>query len=62
MRRALFSRSLGLVLGAIFMLSWLAQSITGVAAYNEHQLGNLPCDNGGPRSPSRLAQRTPPTE
>ncbi|MET8040641.1 DUF6766 family protein [Micromonospora sp. NPDC005215] len=41
LRRALFSRSLGLVLGAIFMLSWLAQSITGVAAYNEHQLGNL---------------------
>ncbi|MEU7928447.1 DUF6766 family protein [Micromonospora sp. NPDC049801] len=41
LRRALFSRSLGLVLGAIFMLSWLAQSVTGVAAYNEHQLGNL---------------------
>ncbi|AVT28981.1 MULTISPECIES: DUF6766 family protein [unclassified Plantactinospora] len=41
LRRALFSHSLGLVMGAIFLLSWLAQSISGVAAYNEEQLGNL---------------------
>ncbi|WP_433389514.1 DUF6766 family protein [Micromonospora sp. KLBMP9576] len=40
-RQALFSHSLGLVMGTIFLLSWLAQSITGVAAYNEEQLGNL---------------------
>ncbi|MFE9192935.1 DUF6766 family protein [Micromonospora sp. NPDC007208] len=40
-RQALFSHSLGLVMGTIFALSWLAQSITGVAAYNEEQLGNL---------------------
>ncbi|MDZ5444361.1 DUF6766 family protein [Micromonospora sp. 4G57] len=41
LRQALFSHSLGLVMGAIFLLSWLAQSITGVAAYNERQLRNL---------------------
>ncbi|MEV4764739.1 DUF6766 family protein [Micromonospora chokoriensis] len=41
LRHALFSRSLGLVMGVIFLLSWLAQSVTGVAAYNEQQLGNL---------------------
>jgi hypothetical protein len=37
----LFSNSLGLVMGLIFVLSWLGQSIAGVAAYNEEQLGNL---------------------
>ncbi|MDH6463624.1 hypothetical protein M2302_003819 [Micromonospora sp. A200] len=41
LRQALFSHSLGLVMGAIFVLSWLAQSVSGVAAYNEEQLGNL---------------------
>jgi hypothetical protein len=39
-RGALFSRSLGLVMGAIFVLSWLAQSVAGWAAYNTEQLGN----------------------
>jgi hypothetical protein len=37
----LFSNSLGLVMGVFFLLSWLGQSIAGVAAYNEEQLGNL---------------------
>jgi hypothetical protein len=37
----LFSNSLGLVMGLLFLLSWLGQSIAGVAAYNEEQLGNL---------------------
>ncbi|MEU4693873.1 DUF6766 family protein [Actinoplanes sp. NPDC023714] len=37
----LFSNSLGLVMGLIFVLSWLGQSIAGRAAYNEEQLGNL---------------------
>ncbi|GAA4609965.1 hypothetical protein BJY16_007605 [Actinoplanes octamycinicus] len=37
----LFSNSLGLVMGLIFLLSWLGQSITGWAAYNEEQLGDL---------------------
>ena len=40
-RRALFSNSLGLVMGLIFLLSWLAQSIAGVAAYDERQLAGL---------------------
>lgn len=39
-RGALFSRSLGIVMGTIFLLSWLAQSVAGWAAYNSDQLGN----------------------
>jgi hypothetical protein len=38
LRQALYSRSLGLVMGVIFGLSWLAQSIAGRAAYNGQQL------------------------
>jgi hypothetical protein len=38
---AVYSNSLGLVMGAIFLASWLTQSIAGVAAFNEEQLGNL---------------------
>jgi hypothetical protein len=37
----LFSNSLGLVMCLIFVLSWLGQSIAGVAAYNETQLSDL---------------------
>jgi len=37
----LFSNSLGLVMGLIFLLSWLGQSIAGAAAYNERQLADL---------------------
>ncbi|MGA5562854.1 DUF6766 family protein [Streptomyces platensis] len=40
-RGVVFSRSLGLVMGGIFLLSWLTQSVTGVAAYNEQQLRQL---------------------
>lgn len=40
-RRQLLSNSLGLVMGGIFLLSWLAQSIAGVAAFNERQLSQL---------------------
>jgi hypothetical protein len=36
-----YSRSLGLVMGALFLLSWLAQSVAGSAAYNEQQLRDL---------------------
>ena len=39
-RGAVFSRSLGIVMGVIFVLSWLAQSVAGWAAYNTEQLGN----------------------
>jgi hypothetical protein len=37
-RTALFSRSLGIVMGVIFLASWLAQSLAGVASYNQQQL------------------------
>ena len=40
-RRVLFSNSLGLVMGMIFLASWTAQSVAGVASYNEEQLGDL---------------------
>lgn len=40
-RRALFSHSLGLTMGAIFLASWLAQLIAGHAAYNAEQLREL---------------------
>ena len=38
LRRVLLSNSLGLVMGGIFVLSWLAQSVAGVSAFNERQL------------------------
>ena len=41
LRTTLLSNSLGLVMGVIFLASWVTQSIAGVAAYNEEQLGNL---------------------
>jgi hypothetical protein len=40
-RLAVYSRSLSLVMGAIFLGSWLAQSIAGRSAYNAQQLGQL---------------------
>ncbi|GAB1645582.1 DUF6766 family protein [Krasilnikovia sp. MM14-A1259] len=40
LRLWLYANSLGLVMGLIFLLSWLTQSIAGVAAYNELQLSN----------------------
>jgi hypothetical protein len=40
LRGVLFSRSLGIVMGGIFLLSWLAQSVAGWAAYNVEQLGD----------------------
>lgn len=40
-RLFLFSNSLGLVMGLIFVLSWLGQSITGMVSYNERQLADL---------------------
>ncbi|MEV0895509.1 DUF6766 family protein [Actinoplanes sp. NPDC049802] len=41
LRRALLSNSLGLVMGLLFVGSWLAQSIAGAAAFNEQQLRDL---------------------
>ncbi|EAP98456.1 putative membrane protein [Janibacter sp. HTCC2649] len=40
-RRGLYSHSLGLVMGAIFVGSWSAQFIAGHAAYNAEQIRNL---------------------
>lgn len=40
-RTAVFSRSLGLVMLGLFVLSWLAQSIAGVATYNAEQIAQL---------------------
>ncbi|MFD2090793.1 DUF6766 family protein [Blastococcus deserti] len=38
-RTALFSRSLGLLMGALFLLTWAASSVAGWAAFNGEQLG-----------------------
>src|SRR4051794_15575817 len=38
-RTAIFSRSLGLLMGVIFLLCWFAQAVAGWAAYNSEQLG-----------------------
>jgi len=40
-RTAVYSRSIALVMGTIFLLSWLAQSVAGWAAYDENRLGQL---------------------
>ena len=40
-RRTIFSRSLGLVMMVIFLLSWFVMSLSGRVAYNEHQLADL---------------------
>ncbi|MGY1813731.1 DUF6766 family protein [Blastococcus sp. SYSU D00820] len=37
-RTTVFSRSLGLVMGGLFLLTWAASSIAGWAAYNNEQL------------------------
>jgi len=38
-RTAVFARSLGLLMGGLFLLTWAASSIAGWAAYNSDQLG-----------------------
>ncbi|MGW3517893.1 DUF6766 family protein [Streptomyces hydrogenans] len=40
-RQNLYSRSLGVVMALLFVLSWLAQSISGAAACNAEQLRDL---------------------
>jgi hypothetical protein len=40
-RLRVYSNSLGLVMGVIFLLCWLAESIAGRAAYNAEQLREL---------------------
>jgi uncharacterized protein DUF6766 len=41
LRTAVFSWSLGIVMGLIFLLSWFAQSLAGWAAFNETRLQRL---------------------
>ncbi len=38
-RTTLFSRSHGLLMGGLFLLTWVASSVAGWAAYNSEQLG-----------------------
>jgi len=40
-RTAVFSRSLGLLMGGLFLLTWAASAVAGWAAYNSDQLGQL---------------------
>jgi hypothetical protein len=40
-RAAVYSRSLGYVMAALFLLTWGSSSVAGWAAYNNDQLGNL---------------------
>lgn len=40
-RTMIYSRSLSIVMGTVFVLSWLAQAITGRAAYNRDQIQQL---------------------
>ncbi|MGY1622154.1 DUF6766 family protein [Geodermatophilus sp. SYSU D00965] len=39
-RTTLYSRSLGLLMGALFLLTWAASSVAGWAAYNSEQLAD----------------------
>jgi hypothetical protein len=40
-RQSLYSRSLGLTMGVIFLLSWLAQFVAGRSAYNAERIREL---------------------
>ena len=40
-RRTLYANSLGLMMGLIFVLSWLVQSIAGNSNYNQEQIQNF---------------------
>jgi hypothetical protein len=39
-RTTVFSRSLGMLMGGVFLLTWLASSVAGWSAYNNEQLGS----------------------
>ncbi|THC41553.1 DUF6766 family protein [Streptomyces sp. A1499] len=41
LRQSWYARSLGTLMCALFLLSWLTQSVTGVAAHNEQHLREL---------------------
>ncbi|MFD8528701.1 DUF6766 family protein [Streptosporangium canum] len=41
LRQTLYGNSLGVLMGVIFVLSWLGQSVAGTASYNEQRLAQL---------------------
>ncbi|GGL51098.1 DUF6766 family protein [Planomonospora parontospora] len=41
LRQTLYGNSLGLVMGLVFLLSWLAQSVAGLAGWNSERLSRL---------------------
>ena len=57
---ALYSNSLGLVMGAIFFASWGAQSLAGTVAFNEQRLAQLqpPVSWGGYVTSAEFWSRT----
>ena len=59
-RTRLYSTSLALVVGAIFLASWAVQSVTGRAAYNEHRVQQLqdPVSWGGYVTAADFWERT----
>lgn len=59
-RTRLYSTSLALVVGAIFLASWAVQSVAGWAAYNEHRLQQLqaPISWGGYVTAADFWERT----
>ena len=59
-RLPLFSHSLGLVMGAIFLLSWGAQLVAGTTSYNSERLQNLqtPVSIGGYFTSAEFWNRT----
>ncbi|WP_214317807.1 DUF6766 family protein [Nonomuraea sediminis] len=59
-RRRLYANSLGLLMGAIFVLSWLAQSVAGATAYDNQRLAQLqdPVSWGGYVSSADFWNRT----
>ncbi|MHA7175993.1 DUF6766 family protein [Arthrobacter sp. Sr24] len=40
-RHQIFANSLVIVMGSVFLLSWFAQSVAGVSAYNQEQVQNM---------------------
>jgi hypothetical protein len=41
LRQTLYGNSLGLAMGLVFLLSWLAQSVAGLASWNSERLSRL---------------------
>src|SRR3954447_5898246 len=61
-RTTVFSRSLGMVMGALFLLTWAASAVAGWAAFNSEQLGQRqdPVGFGGELGGGGLLERPLP--